>query len=175
MNKIFRQITGTVKKYKYVALVLVIGMALLLLPLGGGEEEKTEGVETGAQESDADYAARMEARLTRMLSQIEGAGEVQVMLTLAGSGRTEYQTDVQHSSSTDENGSQSSEERKTVILSTGSAYDEAAVTAVTYPEFQGALIVCQGAGSAAVRYQLLQAVAALTGLSADRITVVKMK
>ncbi|MBQ7872135.1 MAG: stage III sporulation protein AG [Oscillospiraceae bacterium] len=175
MNKILSQITGTVKKYKYVALVLVIGLALLLLPLGGGEEAAEVVTEPAARESDADYAARMEARLTEMLAQIEGAGEVQVMLTLAGSGTTTYQTDLQRSSSTDENSTQTSEERKTVILSTGSAYDEAAVSAVTYPQFQGALIVCQGAGSAAVRYALLQAVSALTGLSADRITVVKMK
>ena len=37
----------------------------------------------------------------------------------------------------------------------------------------GAVIVCEGGGSAAVRLQLTQAVAALTGLSADRIAVVK--
>ena len=37
----------------------------------------------------------------------------------------------------------------------------------------GAVIVCEGADSAAVRLQLTQAVAALTGLSADRIAVVK--
>lgn len=37
----------------------------------------------------------------------------------------------------------------------------------------GAVIVCEGADSAAVRLQLTQAVAALTGLSADHIAVVK--
>ncbi len=37
----------------------------------------------------------------------------------------------------------------------------------------GAVIVCEGGDSAAVRLQLTQAVSALTGLSADRITVVK--
>lgn len=174
MNKVLKKITETVKKYKYVVLVLVIGLALLLLPLGGGDEKETV-IPTEEKESDTDYAARLEARLTEMLSQIDGAGRVSVMLTLEGSSTTEYQMDVQRSSDTDENSTQISEERKTVILSTGSAYDEAAVTAVSYPKFQGALIICEGAGSAAVRYQLMQAVAALTGLSADRITVVKMK
>ena len=37
----------------------------------------------------------------------------------------------------------------------------------------GAVIVCEGADSAAVCLRLTQAVAALTGLSADRIAVVK--
>ena len=37
----------------------------------------------------------------------------------------------------------------------------------------GAVIVCEGGGSAAVRLQLTQAVSALTGLPSDRIAVVK--
>lgn len=39
----------------------------------------------------------------------------------------------------------------------------------------GAVVVCEGGGSAAVRLQLTQAVSALTGLSSDKITVVKGK
>ncbi|MBE6910130.1 MAG: hypothetical protein E7474_11250 [Ruminococcaceae bacterium] len=39
----------------------------------------------------------------------------------------------------------------------------------------GALVVCEGAGSAAVRLQLTQAVSALTGLSSDKIAIVKGK
>lgn len=37
----------------------------------------------------------------------------------------------------------------------------------------GAVIVCEGAGSAAVRLELTRAVNALTGLSSDRISIVK--
>lgn len=174
MDKMREMLGRVVRKYRYVALVLLIGLVLLLLPGGkSGAQEPTAAEPAG--QSDLVYAAQVEARLTQMLRQIEGAGEVEVMLTLAESSTTRYQTDIQCSNSTDESGSQRSEERKTVILSTGSAYDEAAVTAVLYPAFQGALVVCQGAQSATVRYQLVQAVAALTGLRTDRITVVKMK
>ena len=37
----------------------------------------------------------------------------------------------------------------------------------------GAVVVCQGAGSSGVRLAVTEAVAALTGLPADRITVVQ--
>ena len=40
-------------------------------------------------------------------------------------------------------------------------------------QWAGAVVVCEGAGSAAVRLQLTQAVSALTGLPSDRIAVVK--
>ena len=37
----------------------------------------------------------------------------------------------------------------------------------------GAVVVCEGGGSAAVRLQLTQAISALTGLPSDKIAVVK--
>ena len=149
------------KKYRYAALVLLLGLALLLLP-GGKKTQKSAAAPTTVQ---TDYAAETERRLTQMLQQVS------VMLTLETGERVEYQTDVQASA----DGAQSSESRKTVILSEGSSYDKAAVAATTYPRFQGALIVCEGADSAAVRLRLLEAVSAVTGLSTDRITVVKMR
>ena len=155
------------KKYRYAALVLLLGLTLLLLPDGKKSQKST--IPSAAVQTD--YAAETEQRLTQMLQQIAGAGQVSVMLTLQTGERVEYQTDVQTSS--DE--AQSSESRKTVILSEGSSYDKAAVAATTYPRFQGALIVCEGADSAAVRLRLLEAVSAVTGLSTDRITVVKMR
>lgn len=39
----------------------------------------------------------------------------------------------------------------------------------------GAVVVCEGAGSAAVRLQLTQAITALTGLPSDKIAIMKGK
>ena len=47
------------------------------------------------------------------------------------------------------------------------------VTQETYPQYRGALVVCQGGGSAEVRLAVTEAVAALTGLPADRVAVAK--
>lgn len=168
MKSVAERITGILKKYKYVAAVLLLGFVLLLWPSGEKEEAPKQTEET---RDDATYAAQVEARLEEMLTKVDGAGEVEVMLTLQSGARTIYQTDTQ----TDTDGERSSVERKTVILSEGSAYDEAAVSEVYYPQFQGALIVCEGADSASVRLKLIEAVTALTGLGSDRITVVKMK
>ena len=46
---------------------------------------------------------------------------------------------------------------------------------MVYPQFQGALIVSEGADNAAVRWNIVSAVSSLTGLGTDKITVVKMK
>ena len=63
-------------------------------------------------------------------------------------------------------------EESTVILSTDSG-EEAVLVTQRYPTFQGALVICPGGEDPAVRLALTQAVAALTGLGSDRITVCK--
>ena len=42
-----------------------------------------------------------------------------------------------------------------------------------YPEFRGALIVCEGAGIPAVKLAVIESVSVLTGLGSDKISVVK--
>ena len=155
------------KKYRYVIVVLLAGIVLLVWP----SQKPEPALPEEPQKEENDYGKLVEKRLSVMLGKISGAGRVEVMLTLARGPRTEFQEDVQKR--TDEN--QTDEERKTVILSGSGAYDEAAVSAVQYPAFQGALVICEGADSAAVRLDILNAVSAVTGLGSDRITVVKMK
>lgn len=162
-----RKVTQMLKKYKYPAIILLLGLALILLPNGKSEDKTAE-----TAEKQADYAEQTEKRLEAMLSRLSGAGQVSVMLTLERGELTQYQTDTQKSNDSDSGRVQV--EQKTVILSAGSAYDEAAVSTVFYPRFQGALVVCEGAQSAVVRLNIVQAVAAVTGLGADQITVVKM-
>ena len=170
VNELPKKILAGLKKYKYAVLILLLGIALMLLPFGKKEETTETEVQVETL-SDEAYAQALEQRLEHMLCQVSGAGQVRVMLTLQTGSRTEYQTDTQLTDS----GTQSQEERKTVILSEGSAYDKAAVSAVQYPRFQGALILCQGADQSTVRLDLVNAVAALTGLSSGQITVIKMK
>ena len=55
----------------------------------------------------------------------------------------------------------------------GGSGDAPVVTRTVYPTYRGALVVCQGGDRAEVKLAVTEAVAALTGLSADRITVAK--
>ena len=176
LKKTTQRLVDVLKKYKYAALVLIIGLVLLLLPLGSSDKPAEESfAEKGESSQVTDYAKEMETRLTEMLMQIQGAGRVSVMLTLERGAKTEYHADTQISEEISGNESQTSQEQKTVILSEGSAYDKAAVSAVHYPQFKGALIISDGADNGTVKWNLVQAVSALTGLSTDRISVVKMK
>lgn len=151
-------------KYKYVLIVLAVGLALLLWPAG----EKERPAETAGQSREEFDLSALEAKLSQTLSQVEGAGEVTVALTVKSGMEQVLAADRSTSMTEREN----SVEEKTVVINTGSG-QEAVVRLQRYPVFQGAVVVCQGGDRADVRLLLTQAVSALTGLGADKITVCK--
>lgn len=149
------------QRYRLVWLVILAGLVLLMLPLGGGEEEVL--AESPVQ-SDFDLAGT-EARLAAALSKIKGAGEVTVVLTVANGPRQVLAQDV------DRDTGQGEESTQTVVLSRGSSSQETVTVQEIYPQYQGVLVVCPGGGDPEVRLQLTQALSALTGLGADKISI----
>ena len=147
------------KKYRFVILVLLAGICLLLLP----EEEQPESEPVtlqATQETDTDT-------LEHILSKIKGAGKVEVLLTEYKGRETLYQTDSQQSGD--------SYREDTVILSGTDREKTGLIRQINPPIYQGALIVCQGGDSPTVKLAIVEAVMDVTGLSSDRITVLKMK
>lgn len=117
--------------------------------------------------------AELQQEMEDILGRIQGVGEVQVLLTVESDGERQLAQDseLSYSGSTaaPEDYSRSSQ---TVLVDDGSA-EAPVVTRTVYPTYRGALVVCQGGDRADVKLAVTEAVAALTGLSADRITVAK--
>lgn len=152
------------KEYRYVLLVLFLGIVLMLLPQSKAAEEgdkETPVPETVAEES-------LQEQLEQLLSIVQGAGKVRVLLTEAAGERVIYQTDGEESS-------QNTRRTDTVILSDSGRAESGLVQQILPPTYQGAVILCQGADSASVRLALIEAVSNATGLTSDRISVLKMK
>ena len=153
-----------IKEYRYVILVLVLGILLMMLPQGKTEEKKDDNVlipETEAVET-------LQEQLEQLLSHVQGAGKVRVLLTEAEGERVIYQTDGEQSS-------QNSTRADTVIVSDSARAESGLVQQILPPSYMGAIILSQGADSASVRLSLIEAVSNATGLSSDRISVLKMK
>ena len=153
------------KKYRLVLLSVLAGLLLMLFPLDT-DHEKTEEV---LQERETFSLEETERRMEEILGRIEGTGKLQLMLTLKSGSQLQLAEDTDRS--VDEDELQTKQE--TVTLNRGSGYQDVVVTQQVYPSYQGALVVCQGADRAAVRLAVTEAVSALTGLSSDKITVVK--
>ena len=128
-----------------------------------GEEDDEDEFDTYAQSiQNLHLEAETEKKLEALLCQIDGAGAVDVMLTLADGGEAVYQVD--------ETVRDGGREEQTVLA------DKAPVLVQTrQPRFQGAVVVCEGADRAAVKLAVTEAVASLTGLGSGKIAFVKMK
>lgn len=160
------QLGSILGKYKYPLAVLIIGLGLMLLfPSGGGDPETAS--EPPVQQETRDLTKMLEA----LLSQIQGAGEVLVILTEESGQEILYQTDTD--SSAGENGSNQSS--STVIVEDSERTETGLIRQTLEPKYRGAVIVCQGGDDPSVRLSIVEAVRCATGLGADSICVLKMK
>lgn len=156
-------------KYKFAALVALIGAGLLLWPSGSGGMRKTADVLQAETAESRDIQAEME----EILGTISGVGQVKVMLTVDTDGERQLAQDTELTYSGDTQAPEDYSRRsETVLVGSGSG-GGTVVTRTVYPTYRGALVVCQGGDRAEVKLAVTEAVAALTGLSADRITVAK--
>jgi stage III sporulation protein AG len=152
---------GALRKYQYVLLVIAAGVVLLLLPSGGRDSPEAPPAQVEGTSFDLDA---FEEKLEAVLSQVEGAGKTKVVLTLDGGSR---QVLARNQDREGDGGSSNT----VVTVGKGSGAQDVVPLQTVAPQFRGALVVCPGGGNAQVRLKLMEAVSALTGLGADRISV----
>lgn len=153
------------KKYRWAVVILLIGIGLMLLPTGKAASKDAAMETTPPQQSKS-----LEDQLEATLSQIKGVGKVKVMLTLKTGEEILYQTDRDIAQ-----GESGTSRWDTVIITNGDRAQAGLITQVKPPTYRGAIIVCQGGNSPAVRLAVVEAVSKVTGLSTDEISVVEMK
>ena len=152
------------KKYRYVLLVVLVGLVLLVLPEEKEPVKQPESIQTEEKRN-------LQEDLAAILSQVAGAGKVEVLLTQVTGEETIYQTDEDVST-----GESTSDIRSDTVLVTGTDRSETGlIRQVNPPTYQGAIVLCQGADSAQVKLSIVEAVMSVTGLRSDCITVLKMK
>ena len=154
-------------KYQYVLLLLLVGALLLALPTGGGKSDSGAEDRTPEGEDISIAWTDLDQRLEDALSQIEGAGKVRVILTVKEGPRQVLAQEGKVG--------ENSHETTTVLASQSGGTREPVKIQELGPSYQGALVVAQGADDPRVRLDLTQAVSALTGLGADKITICKGK
>ncbi len=162
------KITDFAARYKYILLVIAVGFLLLTFPAGeksGKEEKRSENFNLQA----------FEKQVERTLSECEGVGRCKVMLSVSSGPESVFAKEARESRREDERARESDVDTKPSIISGGAGEETPVLIKEMYPEFRGAVVICDGAASAALRGKVIEAVSALTGLRSDRISVIKMK
>ncbi len=163
LKEFWTKVDAGLKRYRYPILIVILGLVLMWLPTRNRSPEQEPVATVLPFSEDSDLASE----LSQILSQIEGVGKVKVMLTVSVGESTIYQTD--------DAISDGSVRKDTVIIKDSDRNDRPLILQTLPPEYRGAIIVCQGGDKASVKLAVLDAVAKATGLSAECISVLKMK
>ena len=123
------------------------------------------------------YVKDLENKTVKMLDCIEGAGKCKIMITAEASSEQNYATD--DSISQDIRGDQSSGksdiEKEIVMVEDANGKKIALIKSVTEPKIRGVLVLCEGANNVEIKEKITNAVKILLGVSASKISVIKMK
>lgn len=154
-----------------VLLALLLG--ILLLAAGRSfSDSKGDAANPPQNTAAAETADReTERRMAEILSKIQGAGQVDVMLTYR---QTEEKT-IAHNETREENGETLRTEQTAILLEDGDGATQPLVLTVAGPVVEGVVIAAQGADSPAVAAALNQAAQALLDVPAHKVAVLKMK
>lgn len=164
LKSLTKKLPAVISKYRFVILVLLIGIVLMILPSVSDNTEK----EVTARQEVVVPQTSLEEELSQILCQVDGAGRVQVLLTTGEGAETVYQTDTDLSS--DGTGSHT-----TVTVTDAERTQTGLIQKVNPPIYLGAVVVCQGADDPTVRLAIIEAVSNATGLGTHCISVLKMK
>ena len=136
---------------------------------------------TGYVWEQEQYIKKMEAKAESLLSGVNGAGQVKVMITLRASSEQVVEKDMpvtrsQTSEQDSQGGSRMVSEFATedaTVYRKGNGYEEPYVVKTLSPSVEGVVVVAEGAGNGEVSKNLSEAVQILFGVEAHRVKVLK--
>lgn len=159
-----------IKDLKKLILLGVIGMMLVLLPgfLPDKKSVKEENADEKYQVSE--YAENLERKVEKILAEIDGVGNVSVMLTVAGTEEYIYAQENKESISSDSERN-SSQNENSYIFEQKDGDKKALVKKVENPDVTGVVVVCDGGNSSSVKEQIYEAVSVVLNVPSNRIFV----
>ncbi len=173
-NKIIKSLLEQGKTNVFILLGLI---GIVLISLSSTLENKdTNPIEDKIYTSSLDdYIKTLETDLQKILSLVEGAGEVEVMITLESSWENVY---VREEKSQDENfdgETQKSSYESSLVLIEGYDEETALVQTTIEPAIKGVVVVSKGADDISVVSDITSAAQVALDVSSNRICVIKMQ
>ena len=163
-------------------------------PIGafdGKEEHKTQTqISTQNEEKQSEeqqlntYIENMETRLTNVLSQVDGIGKVQVMITAKATQEKVVLKDAPYKKTTvkeeDSTGAtreskETTSEEGTILEKQQDGSESPYITKELQPEIEGVVVIAEGAAQKQIEAEINDAVVALFSVPSHKIKVMKMK
>ena len=163
------------KNIKHFEIIIVVVFCAILLLIYSSTFSSTKSEKnTLTALTTEEYAEYLENKLSNVLSQINGAGNVSVMVTLACGVEYVYATNATEETTSQTNNGVTTTQTTTteeLILVSQSGKDSPLVIKENLPKVSGVLIVSSGASNISVMLELQKAVMALLEINAEDIEI----
>ncbi len=166
-------ITG--KNLKIIVLLIICLICLIIfLKMSDSDKKSNTSTTTNSTiyKTSVEYSGILESKLESVLSQIKGAGNVKVMVTLEGSPELVYAMDSNEKASNTQNGSTTTSSSTPIIVETNGS-SEPLILTEKLPKVKGVVVVSTGASDIAIKLDILNSVSTLLDISIDKINVLK--
>lgn len=165
----------TGKNLKIILLIIVFLVCLILylkLSKSSDTTNNTVTSSTSNYQTTLEYSSILEQKLEEVLSQIKGAGNVKVMITLDGSPELVYANDLNEKTSNTQNGATTTSSSTPIIVDTKNGSSPLILTE-KLPKVKGVIVVSTGAQDVSIKLDILNSVSTLLDISIDKINVLK--
>ncbi len=161
---------GKIAEDKKTLLIIAVGLlGIVLIGFSGGAERENSNSASDNYQQER-HIEDYEKQLEELLSQVNGAGRVKVMITYESGYETVYAKD------TDEQSEDGRTKISSEIIIVDSGSDENGITVKEiYPIVRGVAVVCQGGGNLSVRSEIISIIRSLFNISSNCISVTEMK
>lgn len=145
--------------------------------------EQEEIVQTTSPQPLSDYQSSIQKDLKSILGQIEGVGNIDVMITFESLEKKEIAYNTQESNNTTtENDNQGgervieeSQKNLNAIMVNKDGANEPLILTENYPQIKGVIVVADGASSPDVKYTLLKCVENVLDLPSHKVMIYSRK
>ncbi len=148
------------KKIQYILVGVLALAAIIIIAFSYFQPVST------VRSDENDYASVLESKLSAVLSEVDGAGKVSVIITVESGMETVLAMETVTSETAN---------RKEVVETPIVVNGKTVVLKELYPKITGVLIVAEGAKSISVLNKIQQATMSLLDIDANRIEILTMK
>lgn len=169
-------------QYLVVTAMIAVILAIYFSTFAPEDNAQPEATVSQAIEEYEDTGAALDRQMESILSDIEGAGAVRVMIAYeSGSEIVPATSENTETTTTSDEGDGVSKTSETVRKQTDvvtvqdQSQSSALVLKEKMPEVKGIIVIAEGAGDIGVKLNLMRAVQTLLNISADKVDVFEMQ
>lgn len=177
-------------KKDQLLILLLAGILLLVISLPTEKKGEKQGISQESSSSQGEqnlwdeeaYREALEVHLEELFSRMEGAGEVEVMITLASSSEkiVEKDTNGESETITEEDSAGGNRRTTNIVNDETTVYggetdqEQPYVSKELTPQVEGVVVLAAGGDDAVVKKNITEAAQALFGIDTHKIRIIKM-